>query len=336
MNKYLPPEAKRVLVLAPHPDDETLGCGGTIALYTSMERDVCLAVVSDGGGITLEYEDIDIVDARKQETLAASRVLGIDETHFLGFPDGALMSHREDITARVETIIRDFGPDIVFAPSPIDFHDDHRAVSEIALRILSMFPGMRVAFYEVYGTIRFNILVEISPVLSKKREAVLVYQHSLFRCPEVILDAVEGLNRFRSIYTHRKGHYEAFWVVSKPTDTTEVIQWLTYGMKREEPHQMLFPRLKAVDELIFELKNCNDMLANKDSEMLRLKASLEEGLREINRLDANLENMAGSLIWRFGMHLYKVRDKILPKGSKGRKMYNRIISRMKSHTHRES
>lgn len=187
--EYPVPLAKKVLVLAPHPDDETLGCGGTIALYVLNGAAVHSAIISDGGKIAHEFEDedINIVTMRKKESLAAAKILGTQQTHFLGYPDGELRKYKDEILQKLEDIIEEFNPDIIFSPSPTDYHDDHITISAIAMELLNKTRGFRVAFYEVYGTVRFNSIVDISSVLELKRKAILSYHYSLFRTPEIFL-----------------------------------------------------------------------------------------------------------------------------------------------------
>src|SRR4030065_2216815 len=116
--EYSVPLAKKVLVLAPHPDDETLGCGGTIALYVLNGAEVQSAIISDGGKISNEFtdEEINIVTMRKKESLAAAKILGIQQTHFLGYPDGELRKYKDEIQQKLEDIIEEFNPDIIFSP----------------------------------------------------------------------------------------------------------------------------------------------------------------------------------------------------------------------------
>jgi LmbE family N-acetylglucosaminyl deacetylase len=322
---------KRILVLAPHPDDETLGCGGTVALYVSRGVEVYLAVISDGGKIAHEFaeENIDIVEARKKESMEASGVLGVKETYFLGFPDGELKSHEDEIAARIEEIILQCNPDIVFSPSPIDFHEDHIAVSKIALKLLMKPQGMKIAFYEVYGTIRFNSLVDISDVVDLKERAILCYRYSLFRTPEIFAGAAKALNRFRSFYTRENKYYEAFLIISRPTERGELLQWLTYGPEKESESSFL-TKLKVVDDLFFEIRKYHDALMSHEAEIKELRVLIEGGQKRVDELQTNLDRMSESLAWRLATKFYRIRDRLLPEGSELRRMYERITSRLKS------
>lgn len=233
MSDYLPPDAKKVLILAPHPDDETLGCGGTIALYTARDVEVYLLIISDGKGISLESidEDIDIVSIRRQESIDAASILGIKHVLFLDFPSQQLESYKNKIKERIEDVIKKFKPDILFAPSPLDFHQDHITIAHIALWLKKIFIPLRIAFYEIYNTIRFNSLVDITDVMHIKEKAMLNYRYSLLLRPEIFYNAIKALNSYRSFYTGQNRFYEAYWIISEPKESHEIIEWFTFGME---------------------------------------------------------------------------------------------------------
>jgi LmbE family N-acetylglucosaminyl deacetylase len=328
---YSLPEVKKVLVLAPHPDDETIGCGGTIALYAINDAEVYVAVVSDGGKISdvSAGESIDIVEMRKQESNEASKILGIKQTYFLGFPDGKLESYKDEIKGKIEDIVVKFQPDIIFSPSPLDYHADHMAISEVALLLLNRMPGLMVAFFGIYETVRFNLLVDITDVLHLKEKAILSYKYSLFGCPGVFVEAVKGFNIFNAFHTRQKRYYEAFYLVSKPVDKTEIIDWLTYGTKAGDPAAIFLSKIKVVDELLFEFKKCAVLLKSKEAEIQELKAVIENKEKEVGELETKLDCMTGRFMWELAIRFYKFRDKMLPEGSNPRKLYNKIVSYVK-------
>lgn len=238
------PTAKKVLVLAPHPDDESLGCGGTIALYSSSGADVHLAVVSNGENIEGEcFKDIDISEVRRQEVMASSEILGIKDVRFLEFPDGQLSMCVDALEKKFETVINEISPDIVFAPSPVEHHDDHRAVSEAVMRFVTKGCTFKAAFYEVYGTVRFNTLIDISAVSAVKQRAIQNYHYSLFGQPQVYNEAIKGLNSFRAFYTGQSSYYEAFWLISSPLTPSDVFEWLTYGMNEKTIKALSCPEI---------------------------------------------------------------------------------------------
>jgi LmbE family N-acetylglucosaminyl deacetylase len=324
--------ARKMLVLAPHPDDETLGCGGTIALCASGGAEVRVVIVSDGGKISPDSGVMrdEVVRRRKQEAEEASIILGIARTYFLGFPDGELQAYKTEIEEGVREIVSGFAPDVILSPSPVDYHADHIAVSEIARAFLTEDEGVKVAFYEVYETIRFNTLVDISSVADIKEKAILQYRNSLFNVPEVFAGALRGFNRFRSIYPRQTGLYEAFLVTSRPFSTNELVSWVTYGVGKIDPATLFLSKIKAVDEAFFELRKCAGSLRAKEDVIRELEETLEKDKKQIDALEERLDAVHQSLVWRLALRFFSMRDRVLPQDTPLRRIYDRIMTRVKS------
>jgi hypothetical protein len=212
----------------------------------------------------------------------------------------------------------------------VDFHADHIAVSEIACAFLTEDGGMKVAFYEVYETIRFNSLVDISSVADIKEKAILKYRNSLFNVPEVFAEASKGFNRFRSFYTRQTGYYEAFWIISRPLSADELISWVTYGVRKIDPATLFLSKIKAVDEVFFELKKCADLLGAKEERIRELEITAKSSKGNIEELKMRLDAVNESLAWRMAVRFYRVRDRLLPQGSYLRKLYHDALSLIKS------
>lgn len=167
---------------------------------------------------------------RTAEARAVSQSLGCRESLFLGFPDGDVSGHADGISREIGSIINDRHPDLVLVPSPLDFHADHVALAHIALRLRQEMKSLQLVFYEVYTTLRFNCLVDITKAVRKKKKAISGYSHSLYGKPEVYIHAALGLNAHRSIFTQREGYFEAFYVVGKDSPNQDVLDYLTYGI----------------------------------------------------------------------------------------------------------
>jgi len=224
------PVAKRVLVLAAHPDDETLGCGGTIALHKAAGAEVRSFVMADGSKIFYQGKE-DIKEIRKKEALGAGEVLGIDNIYFLNMPDMQLEKNINRVSAETFSIINEYQPDLVYAPSPVDFHPDHLVASRIALKVLK--KGIKIAFYEIYMPIRFNMLIDITQVMPLKEKAILLYVSSLLGNPSHFVRSIKGLNAYRAFLTgatEEEKFYEAFFVMDKYWKASRLIKWLTYNL----------------------------------------------------------------------------------------------------------
>jgi LmbE family N-acetylglucosaminyl deacetylase len=212
----------------PHPDDEALGCSGTLL---QMNRRGCSsAVVFMTNGERLYGEpSLEIADKRKEEAKICSRMIGCVEPIFLGCPDGEVDKHIERAYEQLSAIVKEKKPDIIFAPSPIDYHPDHIATSHISLRLLEAFNFLVVAFYEVYTTVRFNCLIDIGDVVEQKKVAILNYKTSLYGMPRKYVHASLGLNAHRSIFAEKEGYYEAFYIVERSDGLGRIRDYFSYG-----------------------------------------------------------------------------------------------------------
>ena len=144
----------KVLVVAPHPDDETLGCGGAIALLRFLGGDVRVLVMSDG---TLSHPRSQKFPAsvlrslRESETLSALKILGVQASAvtFLGLKDGSVPILNSSVKSRAVEACRHYlaeiAPQTIFLPWRYDPHPDHRASWNLiytALREMSLSPRL--------------------------------------------------------------------------------------------------------------------------------------------------------------------------------------------------
>jgi len=120
------------LVVAPHPDDETLGCGGAIALLRSLNCDVRVLVVSDGTlshPRSLKYPASELRALRETETLKALATLGVEANAvtFYRMQDGSIPAQYKSAVDSCRTYLTKVAPQIIFLPWRYDPHPDHRA-----------------------------------------------------------------------------------------------------------------------------------------------------------------------------------------------------------------
>lgn len=211
------PSFGRVLVLAPHPDDESIACGGTVALLADAGARVVLVVASDGEatlGSSLPPEGI--AAARRAEARRAAEVLGIADVRFLREPDLGLSGRVEQLARAVGGLVEELRPELVLLPWFLDGTSDHRA---LALALARARPGDEVEVWggEVWAPLPANRLVDVSTVMDRKRSALACHAtaHGAFD-----LEAMLGLSRYRSVQGFRgRGHAEAFLAVPGPTWT---------------------------------------------------------------------------------------------------------------------
>ncbi|MDA8105527.1 MAG: PIG-L family deacetylase [Nitrospiraceae bacterium] len=225
--RYELPHIEKALVLAPHPDDEALGMGGTILKLNAAGTSSRVVFLTDGERLYGEPSH-DVAEKRRAEGLKASELLGCSEPIFLGLPDGGLADCVKDICERLTAIIVAQKPVFVFAPSPIDYHRDHIATAVAALALLKDPGSFQLAFYEVYSTLRFTHLIEITDVVDRKKETILNYRTGLYGKPHLYVNAALGLNAHRALFTQEEGFYEAFCVVEKAEDAGRLLDHLSY------------------------------------------------------------------------------------------------------------
>ena len=200
----------RILVVAPHPDDETLGVGGTIAKYTAQGDDVFVLTVSGHLPPLYTRDDYEktVIEARN-----AFNVLGVSKFHFLEIPAtmiGELPLH--EVNGMISKIVNEFNPQIVFCPYP-DRHIDHRLVFDsvmVATRPVGIGKDIEiVAAFETLSETHWNAphiepnftpnwVVDISEYFEKKLDALKCYESQISDSQGArSIQAVESLARFR-------------------------------------------------------------------------------------------------------------------------------------------
>ncbi|MDF2554652.1 MAG: hypothetical protein K0R60_547 [Microbacterium sp.] len=184
-------EAERVIVLAAHPDDETLGAGGLLRRAATAGSDVTVVLVTDGEGSHPDDPDpARVATARRAEFVAALGALAPRAAvEFLGVPDGGVREARHDVAAAVAALLRRGQPGrtLLVAPWWGDGHRDHRVLGEIALAFHG--SGVRVLGYPIWmwlwaapdgvDATRWRVLpLDLGDVAAKAR-AVSAYRSQL-------------------------------------------------------------------------------------------------------------------------------------------------------------
>src|SRR5260221_1428649 len=126
----------RVLVISPHPDDESIGCGGTLRKH-AVERDevrVVFLTSGEGGGHGRQADET--VRVREQEARSAAAILGISIPTFWRGPDGAL-SVTHELVNRLHSDLVEWRPEVVYVTHPREMHRDHRAAAHPVRRAVS-------------------------------------------------------------------------------------------------------------------------------------------------------------------------------------------------------
>lgn len=165
------PDSKRIVVIAPHPDDEVIGPGGTLLRAQARGSGITIVFLTDGEPIAEKAA------SRRAEAEQVCDRLGFS-SRFLGLPSGMLSASQEAIGALGKTLA-DLTPDILFLPFMLDDNDDHRAASYIFASVAETFQlnrGLEIWAYQVYSALPANLLVPLGEFAGRKVEAIRMYE----------------------------------------------------------------------------------------------------------------------------------------------------------------
>ncbi len=134
--------AEKVLILAPHADDEVLGCGGLIQRAVVQEKEVYIIILTDGsashGECDTEKEQA-IVEARRKLACKAAQKLYVHAPIFLNFPDGKMNAEHPDVK-KLHKLIKNIKPRQVFIPSHLGGWNDHVVVESLIRPLFHIIP----------------------------------------------------------------------------------------------------------------------------------------------------------------------------------------------------
>jgi N-acetylglucosamine malate deacetylase 1 len=201
------PEGKEILVLAPHMDDEVIGCGGTLYKHLQKGSNVTVVFLTDGrngshslsqlSGADRENEEKRIIKIRKIEAEAALNILGIKNIIYLD-AESYNLSSTKLIQCRLKDILLSIKPDVVYLPFFLEEHPDHRATSQI---LLDATENLNIKFncigYEIWTPLFPNCLVKIDDSIEIKKQALLCYKSQL--ADKNFVHTIFGLNAYRSM-----------------------------------------------------------------------------------------------------------------------------------------
>jgi LmbE family N-acetylglucosaminyl deacetylase len=204
------PGAEKVLVLAPHMDDEVIGCGGTLAKHIARGASVTVVFLTDGaaGGVTAS--GVSLAAIRKQEAQLALSALGIEHCHFLDATDGQLAS-TPALAGKLRAILLEGRFELVYLPFFLEEHPDHRATSPLLLDAArDTGLALQCLGYEVWTPLFPNCLVNIDATIEAKFGALKHYRSQLAESDYSHTQL--GLNAYRSAAFAARDcrHAEAF------------------------------------------------------------------------------------------------------------------------------
>ena len=211
---------KRILIFASHPDDEVLGCGGTIAFHRNKNDHVAVCYLSEGVSARFEFKEFqnnmlwenDMIQREKMALKAAS-ILDFEIIEFLRLPNLRMQElPLLDLTKNIISIIKNFKPNTVYVNFPGDLNTDHRITFDAvftALRPASFHNVSEILCYEVLSSTEWapsicpqpympNMFVDISKFIDVKLEAINAYEFEMRPEPHP-----RSLKSIRSLAIHR-------------------------------------------------------------------------------------------------------------------------------------
>lgn len=200
-----------VMVVAPHPDDESLGCGGAICLHRQRGQSVHVVFLTSGELGLKELRREAAWQVREAEARCAAEILRLTGLTFLRLRDWFLADSVEEAANLLGVHLQREQPRILYLPHPEEGHPDHRAACPIVQKALRNGGRMAVEIraYEVWTPLsHYDLVEDISTTMRSKLHALACYQSQLrqFRYDR----SARGLNQFRGALAARCRYAEVF------------------------------------------------------------------------------------------------------------------------------
>ncbi len=239
---------ERLLVLAPHPDDEVIGCGGLVALHLREGRAVRIVIATDGAAAGE-------APLREEESRRGVAKLGNAQVEFLRFPDRAL---GDEAIPLLREQLRLFRPDLILVPHLAEIHPDHASLARAFVDAIQgdelLFAELavaKVAFYEVSQPLRPNAIVDITGVAELKYAAIA--EHASQTALRDYVSYARGLNAYRAMTMPPRTKFaEAYHVVELPSLRTTAASSLGAQVTRETLPVSVIVRTKDRPALLRE------------------------------------------------------------------------------------
>jgi LmbE family N-acetylglucosaminyl deacetylase len=216
--------SKDALVVAPHPDDESLGCGGSLVKHIAAGSRVKIIFLTDGekGDFECRYGE-DYRTLRRASSHKALGILGVTDYEFWGYADRNLYPAESEVGERLIHVVEGFSPSLIYLTSPFEAHPDHRASFNAVWKIRKKI-AVPILLYEILMALYPNTLVDISREMNQKKKAIGCYHTELIY--NDYLSKVEGLNRFRTATLPRNVKYaEAFMLFEEKEHVTDTLSF---------------------------------------------------------------------------------------------------------------
>ena len=194
------PKKGRVLILAPHPDDEAIGLGGTIIKHIKRGDKLKIVYLTDNKKNR---------NLRTKEAKKAAKIMGVKKIEFCHFIDGKLSNGKKEIK-KISSILLKFKPGIIYVPFFLDPHPDHQMTARVLKSVLKKSNYKADIYsYEVWTPLLANRIIKIDDSISKKILAIKTYKSQ--NKERGYLEATIGLNSYRAGMYNAGERAEAFF-----------------------------------------------------------------------------------------------------------------------------
>lgn len=310
----------RILVVAPHPDDELFGCGGTILELKRVGKYVEVIFITKG-----EKELNPSI--RVQEACQVRERLGYDKVEFWDFPDGNTATHKEEIKRLLKNYAIENTIDLMLIPAPYDFHPDHKVLGHLGVEFHVENYPKRVAFYTVYNFIIGNFNFDVTNSIETFKDCIYIYSESLKKLS--FLKEISLCSRkWCAEILMQQGFFESFFLIKSDWNMDDMIKFIMGDIFAKEKSFYKFYEVKNIQHVIGYSRYLEELLEEKAEEIHKLKeeishySSLENQLQE---LQAYLNNIEKSKFYRAMQKYHKIRDRLLPPGSVFRRIYDIVM-----------
>lgn len=200
-----------VLIIAPHPDDESIGCGGAVCLHVRRGDRVSAVFLTSGEFGLKQLPKEAAWRTREKEAAKAAEVLGLVSLSFLRKPDWYLGNCIKETSAALKPVLKAAAPDLIYLPHEGEWHPDHKASAPILRAALGR-TSVPLRGYEIWSPITdYDHCEDISSVMTQKVRAVRCHRSQMKSLPYV--RAITGLNQYRGVIAAKSKFAEVFQTV---------------------------------------------------------------------------------------------------------------------------
>lgn len=227
--------AKKILVLAPHMDDETIGLGGTIKKHAEEGAEIHVTLITDGSNSVSSLSKEALTKKRMEEMQQVKDLLGITNIIYMGLPDGEVES-TEMAKEKLANIIKEIQPDLIYSTLFVDAHHDHTETAILLANVVKELDQapFKIRLYEINCAIPpeyINCVVDIGQTFASKKQAI-----DSFQSQAIAFDGFIALNKWKTnIVKEEANAVEVFIELSPET--------LINCKEAIEPYKEAFPRL---------------------------------------------------------------------------------------------